>query len=131
MNVKPLADRVLVEALEAAEKTAGGLYVPDTAKEKPQKGRIVVVGLMAGIRAEIDLSLLLRKRARMMGTQLRSRPLEEKIFATQEFARHLVPLFARGALKPVVDRVFPLEKAADAHSYVASNEGFGKVVLAV
>jgi chaperonin GroES len=44
MNVKPLADRVLVEALEAAEKTAGGLYVPDTAKEKPQKGRIVAAG---------------------------------------------------------------------------------------
>jgi chaperonin GroES len=44
MNVKPLADRVLVEALEAAEKTAGGLYVPDTAKEKPQKGRIIAAG---------------------------------------------------------------------------------------
>ena len=44
MNVKPLADRVLVEPLEAAEKTAGGLYVPDTAKEKPQKGRIIAAG---------------------------------------------------------------------------------------
>ena len=44
MNVKPLADRVVVEALEAAEKTAGGLYVPDTAKEKPQKGRIIAAG---------------------------------------------------------------------------------------
>ena len=44
MNVKPLADRVLVEALEAAEKTAGGLYVPDTAQEKPQKGRIIAAG---------------------------------------------------------------------------------------
>ena len=42
--MKPLADRVLVEPLEAAEKTAGGLYVPDTAKEKPQKGRIVAAG---------------------------------------------------------------------------------------
>jgi chaperonin GroES len=44
MNVKPLADRVIVEALEAAEKTAGGLYIPDNAKEKPQKGRIVAAG---------------------------------------------------------------------------------------
>ena len=44
MNVKPLADRVLVEALEAAEKTAGGLYIPDNAKEKPQKGKIVAAG---------------------------------------------------------------------------------------
>ena len=44
MNVKPLADRVLVEPLEAAEKTAGGIYIPDNAKEKPQKGRIVAAG---------------------------------------------------------------------------------------
>ena len=44
LNVKPLADRVLVEPLEAAEKTAGGLYIPDNAKEKPQKGRIVAAG---------------------------------------------------------------------------------------
>jgi chaperonin GroES len=44
MSIKPLADRVLVEALEAAEKTAGGLYIPDNAKEKPQKGKIIAVG---------------------------------------------------------------------------------------
>ena len=44
MSVKPLSDRVLVEALEAAEKTAGGLYIPDNAKEKPQKGKIIAVG---------------------------------------------------------------------------------------
>jgi chaperonin GroES len=44
MNVKPLADRVLVEALEAAEKTAGGIYIPDNAKEKPQKGKVIAAG---------------------------------------------------------------------------------------
>jgi chaperonin GroES len=44
MSIKPLADRVVVEALEAAEKTAGGLYIPDNAKEKPQKGKIVAAG---------------------------------------------------------------------------------------
>ena len=44
MKVKPLADRVLVEALEAAEKTAGGIYIPDNAKEKPQKGKVIAAG---------------------------------------------------------------------------------------
>ena len=44
MNVKPLADRVLVEALEAAEKSAGGIYIPDNAKEKPQKGKVIAAG---------------------------------------------------------------------------------------
>jgi NADPH:quinone reductase-like Zn-dependent oxidoreductase len=62
---------------------------------------------------------------------LRSRPLEEKIAATQRFARHVVPLLASGALRPVVDRVLPLDRAGEAHAYVASNQGFGKVVLEV
>ena len=59
MNVKPLADRVIVEPLEAAEKTAGGLYIPDNAKEKPQKGTILAVGpgriLDDGKREQIDV----------------------------------------------------------------------------
>jgi NADPH:quinone reductase-like Zn-dependent oxidoreductase len=65
------------------------------------------------------------------GTVLRARPLEEKIAVTQAFARHLVPLFERGVLRPVVDRVLPLSAAAEAHAYLASNAGFGKVVLEV
>jgi NADPH:quinone reductase-like Zn-dependent oxidoreductase len=86
---------------------------------------------MAGIRAELDLSLILRKRLELRGTQLRSRPLGEKIEVTQTFARHVVPLVESGALKPVVDQVMPLREAAAAHAAMASNEGFGKLVLTV
>ena len=106
----------------------GGTYVPESLASLSAQGRLVLVGLLAGARAEIDLGLFLRRRLRMLGTVLRARPLEEKIVAAQLLGR-LGPLFASGALKPVIDCVLPLEKAAEAHAYVAANEGFGKVVL--
>jgi NADPH:quinone reductase len=89
------------------------------------------VGLLAGARTEIDLGSVLRKRVTIVGTVLRSRPLEEKIQAMQAFARHLVPLFESGALRPVIDRTFPLSRAAEAHAHMATNDGFGKIVLTV
>jgi NADPH:quinone reductase-like Zn-dependent oxidoreductase len=85
---------------------------------------------MAGARApDLSLDRLLGKRLHIMGTMLRARPLEEKIAAMRAFARHVVPLLAAGDLRPVVDKVLPLEKAGEAHAYMAGNEGFGKVVL--
>jgi NADPH2:quinone reductase len=107
----------------------GGAYVSESLKCLAPRGRIVVVGLMAGRTAELDLSTLLFKRARLFGTVLRSRPLEEKIAVNQAFAHHVVPLVARGTLRPVVERVMRLEQAAEAHARMESNEGFGKIVL--
>jgi NADPH2:quinone reductase len=73
----------------------------------------------------------MRKRIELRGTMLRSRPLEEKIDAANLLARHLVPLFATRQLEPVIDKVLPLARAAEAHAYVASNDGFGKLILEV
>ena len=66
-----------------------------------------------------------------MGTQLRARPLGEKIEVTRTFERHVVPLVESGALQPIVERVMPVDEAAAAHQAMAGNEGFGKIVLAV
>jgi putative PIG3 family NAD(P)H quinone oxidoreductase len=118
-------------AVDVVLELVGGNYVNENLGCIAKRGRIVVVGLMAGPRTEIDLAVLLHKRVSITGTVLRARPLEEKIAATREFSRHVVPLLARGAVKPVVDRVLPLEKAAESHAYLASNEGFGKVVLSL
>ncbi len=87
--------------------------------------------MMAGPRVEMDLGTVLRKRITIRGTMLRSRPLEEKIEAANVLGRHLAPLFATRQLEPVIDKVLPFTRAAEAHAYVASNEGFGKVVLEV
>jgi NADPH:quinone reductase-like Zn-dependent oxidoreductase len=79
----------------------------------------------------LDLGLVMRKRLTIVGTMLRSRPLEEKIAVTQQFATRVVPWLARGRVKPVLDQVFPLEEARAAQERMASNLGFGKVVLRV
>jgi putative PIG3 family NAD(P)H quinone oxidoreductase len=95
------------------------------------RGRIVVIGLLGGARVELDLATLLRKRVAVVGSVLRSRPLEEKIELAADFAARMGPLLADGRLDPVVDRVFPLERAAEAHALLERNESFGKLVLAV
>ena len=109
----------------------GGPYLSEDLACVAPRARIMLVGLLAGARAELDLGRLLHQRVQLTGTVLRSRPLEEKIAAVQQLGRHLVPLFERGLLRPVIDRTFPLADAAAAHTYVASNAAFGKVVLAV
>jgi NADPH2:quinone reductase len=103
--------------------------VPESLASLAEQGRLILVGLLAGRQAEIDPRANARRRLRMFGTMLRSRPLEEKILAAQLLDRRLAPLFASGTLKPVIDRVLTLDEAAEAHAYMATNEGFGKVVL--
>ena len=109
----------------------GGGYVAEDLACMASQGRIVLVGLMAGVRGDLDLGLILRKRLTLIGTQLRARPLGEKIEVTRSFQRHVVPLFEAGTVVPVVERVLPLAEAAAAHQAMAGNEGFGKIVLAV
>ena len=109
----------------------GGAYVDEDIRAVSVLGRIVLVGLLAGARQEIDLGGILRKRLRIFGTVLRARPLEEKIAVTQAFEAHVVPLLARGLVAPVIDTVMDLDAAAAAHARMASNAGFGKIVLRV
>ena len=114
--------------VDVVVELVGGGYVPEDLKCVAGKGHIVLVGLTGGRKAEIDLGLVLQKRARIIGTVLRSRPAEEKISATRLFANEILPLFSDG-IKPELDRVFVAAEARDAYTYLASNESFGKVVL--
>ena len=109
----------------------GGGYVAEDLSCAASQARLILVGLMAGVRADLDLGLILRKRLTLIGTQLRARPLGEKIDVTRAFARHVVPLVESGALVPIIECVMPIEEAAAAHQAMAANEGFGKIVLAV
>lgn len=107
----------------------GGPYLADNLRVLSPQGRAIVVGTVAGARAELDLGLLLRKRLHLSGTILRSRPLEEKIALAREFADRVLPLLDSGRLRPVVDRVFSFSEIRDAHRVMESNESFGKLVL--
>jgi putative PIG3 family NAD(P)H quinone oxidoreductase len=95
------------------------------------KGRLVIIGLMGGAKGDINLALVVGKRLRVIGTVLRTRSLDEKLALTDGVRREILPLLASGALRPVVDSVYPLADAAAAHAKVAANENFGKVVLRV
>ncbi len=95
------------------------------------KGRTVVYGLMSGAVTPMNLGLLLQKRARIMGTTLRARPLEEKAAVTRAFEKSVLPHIASGRIVVPVDRTFPLAEAGAAHEYLESNANFGKVVLEV
>jgi NADPH:quinone reductase-like Zn-dependent oxidoreductase len=108
---------------------AGGEYLPETVEAAAYRGRIILVGLLAGPMAEVSLGRVLQKRLRIQGTTLRSRPLEEKIAVAQEFEREVLPLFQRGALKPVVDAVHPFTEATAAFERMQGNQSFGKIVL--
>ena len=107
----------------------GGPYLDEDIRAVQVLGRIVLVGLLAGARSEVDLGGILRKRLRIFGTVLRARPLEEKIAAMRTFEAQVVPLLRRGLIEPVIDAVMDLDAAAAAHERMASNVGFGKIVL--
>lgn len=93
------------------------------------KGRIVIVGTGAGVEAMLDLRKLMGRRARVIGTVLRARPLEEKAVAVQAFAREIVPHLATGRIAPLVDRVFPAAEAAAAFDRLQEPGKLGKVLL--
>ncbi len=129
--VLALSERMGARGVDVVVELVGGAYVAQDLSCLASRGRIVVVGAMAGARVDLDLATLMHKRAEIRGTVLRARPLEEKIMAARALQRHLVPLFASGVLRPIVHRVLPLAEAAEAHRVMQSNESFGKVVLEV
>jgi NADPH2:quinone reductase len=108
-----------------------GAYVPAEIQAAAKRGRIMLIGTVAGRNATIPVGMVLGKRLTMRGTVLRARSIQEKREVTAAFARDVVPLFESGILKPTVDRVFPLAEIAASHRRLASNETFGKVVLDV
>ena len=107
----------------------GGNYFPANLQALAVCGRMVSVGTTAGVRSEIDLGLLMRKRASVIGTVLRARSIEEKATAIKLFAHDVLPLVNRGALRPVIDRAYPIEEIRDAHKRLEANASIGKIVL--
>ena len=94
-------------------------------------GRLVVIGLQGGRRAELDLGALMAKRAALIAATLRSRTSEEKATIVAAVREHVWPLIESGDVKPVIDRVLPMSEAAEAHRVVEAGEHVGKVLLAV
>lgn len=94
-------------------------------------GRLVLVGLMGGVKVEANLGLILSKRLHIIGSVMRSQSLEEKIAITRRFRERWLPLLEEGKIRPIIDTSFPLAEAAAAHQYMEDNRNVGKIVLVV
>jgi NADPH2:quinone reductase len=109
----------------------GAPFLKDHLRCMALEGRLVSVGRLAGRVGELDLDFLALRRLRLIGVTFRTRTLEERIGVTRACAADLMPAFADGRLKPVINRVYPLHQALEAQAYMASNAQLGKIVLTV
>jgi putative PIG3 family NAD(P)H quinone oxidoreductase len=109
----------------------GAAYLERNLRALATDGRLVVIGLQGGVRAEVDLNLMMRTRATVISTTLRARPAAQKAEIVAAGAREVMPGFADGSLRVVVDRVFDLADAAQAHRLMEAGGAFGKIVLRV
>jgi putative PIG3 family NAD(P)H quinone oxidoreductase len=112
----------------------GGPALADNLRVLAPRGRLVLLGFLAGSMASADLSPILRKRLEVIGTVMRTRTLDERRPLVREFAERMLPLFDQrvdhaAPLRPVLERTFGMAELADAHRLLESNETFGKVVV--
>ncbi|MDQ3804099.1 MAG: zinc-binding dehydrogenase, partial [Acidobacteriota bacterium] len=109
----------------------GASYLAANLDALAPRGRMVLVGTLGGASAPLDFRAVMSKRLTIVGTVLRARSAEEKARAVRRFAAEVVPLFARGLLRPVLDSAHPLADADAAYDRLESNATFGKVVLKI
>jgi putative PIG3 family NAD(P)H quinone oxidoreductase len=109
----------------------GGTYLAPNLECLAVDGRLVIIGLIGGARAEINLAALLMRRQHVIGSTLRARSAIDKAEIVSRFLVRFGSALNAGRIKPVIDRVLPLEQAAEAHRIVQSSVHFGKVVLRV
>lgn len=109
----------------------GGEYLNKNVASLALKGTVVQVGLMGGGSTSFNISALMPKRARLIGTVLRPRPLDEKIAITQRFINEMLPLFETGMLRPVIDSRYALLDIVSAHRFMETNASTGKIVIDV
>jgi putative PIG3 family NAD(P)H quinone oxidoreductase len=120
---------LLPKGVDVILDTVGAAYLGQNVKVLAKQGRIVIIGLMGGVKSELDIGALLAKRASIRGSVLRSRAPEEKAALTASFARDVLPLFEEGKLRPVIDEVLPMGEIQDAHRRMDANQTFGKIVM--
>ena len=109
----------------------GSNYLAANLKALAIAGRLVIIGVMSGAKAEINLARLMVKRQQVIGSVLRSRSVDEKTAITARFVEDVLPLFADGTIEPLIHEVLPLENVAEAHRAMETSAHFGKIVLSL
>ena len=109
----------------------GAKYLGPNMNALGYAGRLVIIGVTSGIKAELNLALMMVKRQQIIGSVLRSRPVKEKAEIVEEFTRKALPRFADRTIVPIVEKVFPLAEVREAHRMMEEDRHFGKIVLKV
>jgi len=109
----------------------GAKYLAPNMNSLAYKGKLVIIGVISGIKAELNLALMMVKRQQIIGSVLRSRPVSEKAEIVAEFTRRALPKFADRTIVPIIEKVFPLDQVAEAHKMMEADKHFGKIVLKI
>lgn len=125
------AARWAPEGVDVILCPVGADYLADDVRVLGRDGTLILIGLLSGRSAQLDLGAVLVKRLRIQGSTLRARSADFKADLMGRLREHVWPRFADGTLAPIVDRTFPLHEAEAAHAHLASNTTFGAVVLTV
>jgi tumor protein p53-inducible protein 3 len=119
------------EGVDLIIDMVGAEYLERNLRLLKLKGRLVFIATLSGPRAEVDLGLLMRRRLRLIGSVLRSRTLEEKVEIKQKFMAQFWPLLLNGTIQPIIDSVFPIQQANEAHQRIAEYKNIGKIILKI
>jgi putative PIG3 family NAD(P)H quinone oxidoreductase len=109
----------------------GAKYLAPNMNSLGYTGRLVIIGVTSGIKAELNLALMMVKRQQIIGSVLRSRPIAEKGEIAAEFTRRALPKFADRSIVPIIEKVFPLDQVVEAHRMMEEDRHFGKIVLQI
>jgi len=109
----------------------GARYLAPNMNSLGYAGRLVIIGVTSGIKAELNLALMMVKRQQIIGSVLRSRPVKDKAEIVAEFARTALPRFADRTIVPIIERVFPLDEVVEAHRMMEEDRHFGKIVMKI
>jgi NADPH:quinone reductase-like Zn-dependent oxidoreductase len=109
----------------------GAKYLAPNMNSLAYRGKLVIIGVISGIKAELNLALMMVKRQQIIGSVLRSRPVNEKGEIVAEFAARALPAFADRLVVPIIEKVFPLDQVVEAHRMMEEDRHFGKIVLQV
>jgi NADPH:quinone reductase len=109
----------------------GAAYLKPNMNSLAYKGRLVLIGVISGIKAELNLALMMVKRQQIIGSVLRSRPVSEKGEIVAEFTRRALPKFADRSIVPIIEKVFPMDQVVAAHTMMEEDKHFGKIVLKI
>lgn len=109
----------------------GAKYLAPNMNSLGYKGRLVIIGVTSGIKAELNLALMMVKRQQIIGSVLRSRPVPEKGEIVAEFTRRALPKFADRSIVPIIEKVFTIDQVVEAHRMMEADQHFGKIVLRI